>query len=252
MNPTTNIDRMRVSGGTSPTAINGDHVLGATVNSRPSYVLASGIDLIWSGTYWEIRSGSTARWRSSSPHGTLPSDVAVWTAQNASTGTIAVAAISRGPDSLVGSSSPGAPDAAAELIEPGGGATPDAAGALFADGPGRFQTTKILQVSGTLSPNAAGLIGFVEIDIDGYEVYSSNGEGTASGDYPWTRLYSNVEDSLWVLEHHPSGDSGTWRNWHATLTGMVLDADDWAPAIFNPPTGTPAFAAWPAAPGSIV
>lgn len=405
MNPTTNIDRMRVSGGTSPTAINGDHALGATVNGRPSFELASGTDVKWSGTYWEIRSGSTARWRSSSPHGTLPSDVAAWASQGGSTGTIAVAAISRGADSLVGSASPGAPDAAAELIAAGGGgsptaaaelipaggggspaaaaelldtaaslgtqatatvnvaggltsgqtttiagllytalipdngaasrlfddaaglveainglragvsahpsvtasavgtlvtltaiargavgnaltlaksgaaltisgatftggvtlpapaeglvgsgspAAPAAAGRLLDGGAARFTTNNILSVTGTLSPNAAGLIGFVEIDIDGYATHSSNGKATAESDYPWTRLYSNIGDGLWVLEHHPSGDSGTWRNWNATLTSDVLDADDWAPAIFNPPTGTPAFALWPTPPASLV
>jgi hypothetical protein len=116
MNPILNIDRMRVSGGTSPTAINGDHALGAVTNGRPSYVLASGTDIIWSGTYWEIRSASTARWRSASPHGTLPSDVAVWTAENASTGTIAVAALSRGPDPLFDSETPPVPVAPANLL----------------------------------------------------------------------------------------------------------------------------------------
>ena len=151
MTPTTNIDRMRVSGGTSPTAINGDHVLGATVNSRPSYVLASGIDVIWSGTYWEIRSGSTARWRSASPHGTLPSDVAVWTAQNASTGTIAVAALSRGADPLIASDTPATPDAAVELIAAGTPATPTEAGSLVAGGV-VGDAINGMRVSGSTSP----------------------------------------------------------------------------------------------------
>ncbi len=156
------------------------------------------------------------------------------------------------PGDLIETATPPTPDAAAGLVGSASPGAPAAAAEMIDTGTGRFNTTDILRVSGTLSPDAAGLLGFVEVDIDGFKIHSSNGLTSASGDYPWSRVRSNIEDNLWVLEHYPSGDSGTWRNWHATLTPDVLDADDWAPAIFNPPTGTPAFEAWPPAPAALV
>lgn len=131
--------------------------------------------------------------------------------------------------------------------EGGANLAPEGPGQIMDRGVASYGTSNLILVSGTLAPDAAGLLAFVEVDIDGYEVHTSNGLAAAAGSYPWTRLASDIANGLWVLEHHPSGDSGTWRNWNATLTGMALDADDWAPAIFNPPTGTPVLSAYPSA-----
>jgi hypothetical protein len=246
MNPTTNIDRMRVAGGTSPTAINGDHVLGATVNSRPSYVLASGIDIIWSGTYWEIRSGSTARWRSASPHGTLPSDVAAWTAQNSSTGTIAVTALSRGADELISAGTPATPDAAAELIAAGSPATPGAAADLVANG--LFPAS--IQVSGTLTKNGTTPLVFPvlrrTVPFNGAPCWTDTGsdwDSEAGGNYA---IYYDDEELSWKLVTTVGGSFGFAGGNDAS----PLQVDDWE--AFSSETGTPTLAAVLLAPGEVI
>lgn len=141
-----------------------------------------------------------------------------------------------------------APAAPAQIGAEGGASLGPAAPAQIADrGTASYGTLDLILVSGVLSPDAAGILAYAETDLNGRKVHTSNGLTSANGSYPYTRLYGESNDGIWILEHLPSGESGDWRQWHATLTSDALDADDWAPSAFNPPDGTPVLSAYPAA-----
>ena len=112
----TSINGMRVSGSTSPTGANSDFTETGTMSGRPRYNGIWGY-IEWTSVLWSIGNG-TSRFESASPHGALPSDVEVWTPVNGSTGTLAVTRLQI------------LPLAAAELIDGGTPATPDAPGSL--------------------------------------------------------------------------------------------------------------------------
>lgn len=114
---------MRVSGSTSPIGINVDYNsvnnfgTPQTENGRTKYVVGIAYVIRWTGTLWSVED-SVARFQSASPHGALPSDVAVWNAVNSSTGTLVVTRLQI------------LPATAADLIDSGTPATPDAPGSL--------------------------------------------------------------------------------------------------------------------------
>jgi hypothetical protein len=61
----------------------------------------------------------------------------------------------------------------------------------------------------------------------GRDRYSSNGTASSGGVYPFVSLFS--DGTQWTLAHTASAGLFQTKEWRATLTTDVLDADDWAP-----------------------